>query len=153
MSYKGVFKPKNPHKYKGNVSKIIYRSSLELRFMNFLDKHPSVVSWQSEELWVPYRSPKDKRIHRYFPDFIVEFRRKDGTTITEMIEVKPFRETLEPEIKRTKGSNRVTRQSLRALFIWGINSAKWKAAREYCINNDWHFRLLTEKNLMPNGRF
>lgn len=152
MSYKGVFKPRNPHKYKGDPSRIIYRSSLELRLMNFLDTHSSVISWQSEELWVPYRSPKDRRVHRYFPDFIVEVRGVDGEIVKQMIEVKSYRETIEPTVKKTS-TGRYSRQTLRSLLIWGINQAKWKAAREYCSKNDMTFKLITEKELLPNGRF
>jgi len=35
--YKGKFKVKNPQKYKGNPSNIIYRSLMELRFMKWCD--------------------------------------------------------------------------------------------------------------------
>lgn len=152
MSYKGVFKPRNPQKYRGDPSKIIYRSNLELRLMNFLDTHSSVISWESEERFVPYRSPKDKKIHRYYPDFVVEFLCADGSVKTQMIEVKSFRETIEPVVKKTQ-NGRYSRQTLRAILIWGINQAKWKAAREYCQKKDWDFRLITEKELLPNGRF
>jgi hypothetical protein len=146
MSYKGYFKPKNPHKYKGNAKNIIYRSSLELRMMNFLDNHPSVVSWQSEELFVPYRSPKDKKVHRYFPDFIIEIKTADDQLITEMIEVKPSIQTKEPVVKKTQ-KGKVTKASLRDILIWAINQAKWDAAKQYCINKNWKFRIITEKDL------
>lgn len=152
MSYKGIFKPRNPQKYKGDPSRIIYRSNLELRMMNFLDTHSSVISWQSEEMWVPYRSPKDKRIHRYFPDFIVETMSANGEIVKQMIEVKSFRETIEPNVKKLP-NGRYSRQTLRALLIWGINQAKWKAAREYCQKQNMTFKLITEKELLPNGRF
>lgn len=120
--------------------------------MNFLDMHSSVISWESEERFVPYRSPKDKKIHRYYPDFVVEFMSADGTVRTQMIEVKSYRETIEPVIKKTT-NGRYSRQTLRSILIWGINQAKWKAAREYCQKKDWQFKLITEKELLPNGRF
>jgi hypothetical protein len=44
---KGKFKPKNPQKYKGNVTNIIYRSSWELRLMSYLDNHKNIISWGS----------------------------------------------------------------------------------------------------------
>ena len=70
-TYKGYFKPKNPKKYKGDPTNIIYRSSWECKLMIRLDEDPNVISWGSEEIIIPYRSPIDNKIHRYFVDFIV----------------------------------------------------------------------------------
>ena len=67
-TYKGLFRPKNPSKYRGDPSNIIFRSSWELRFMTYLDAHPDVLEWSSEEFCIPYVSPIDGRIHRYFPE-------------------------------------------------------------------------------------
>ena len=68
---KGYFKPQNPQKYKGDPTNIVYRSGWELKLMLYLDKHEEVISWASEEVIIPYRSPIDNRIHRYYPDCIV----------------------------------------------------------------------------------
>ena len=68
-TYKGVFKPKNPSKYRGDPTNIIYRSRWELLFMRYLDNNSGIKEWASEELIIPYRSPIDGRVHRYFPDF------------------------------------------------------------------------------------
>jgi hypothetical protein len=76
--YKGFFKPKNPDKYMGNPTNIIYRSSWELKLMIRLDEDPSIISWGSEEVVIPYRSPIDNRIHRYFVDFIVNKINRNG---------------------------------------------------------------------------
>jgi len=46
--------------------------------MNWLDKNPDIISWASEEMIVPYISPVDGKWHRYFPDFLVKVRTKDG---------------------------------------------------------------------------
>jgi len=40
--------------------------------MKYLDSHSQIVNWSSEEFCIPYRSPIDRRMHRYFPDFWVE---------------------------------------------------------------------------------
>ena len=72
--YKGIFKPYNPAKYRGNPTNIVYRSSWELKLMIHLDKHPDVIWWSSEEVTIPYISPIDGRPHRYFPDFIVHLK-------------------------------------------------------------------------------
>jgi hypothetical protein len=142
MSYKGKFRPKFPQKYKGDPTNIIYRSLWERNCMVYFDQNPSVLKWSSEEVIVPYKSPIDGRWHRYFPDFLIRVRNKEGMTETILIEVKPFKETREP-----KKRSRVTRQYLYEVRTWGINSAKWKAAKEFCKDRKWKFMIITEKEL------
>jgi hypothetical protein len=142
MSYKGFFKPKNPHKYKGDPTNIIYRSSWELKLMVYLDGHPDVLEWSSEEFFIPYRSPVDNKIHRYFPDFKVKKRLVDGTIETVVIEVKPKSQSIPPTIK-----TKTTRKYIREVMIYGINEAKWKAAKEYCSDRKWKFMVMTEQEL------
>ena len=79
MSYKGKFTPQHPEKYKGDATNIIYRSSWEVRVMKYLDNNPAIIWWGSEELHIPYYNPVDKKMHRYFPDFIAKVKRKDTT--------------------------------------------------------------------------
>jgi len=100
MSYKGWFKPQNPKKYKGNPERIVYRSSWELRVMKNFDENPGVIWWASEEMFVKYVSPIDKRVHRYFPDFVVRVKKKDGKEATMMLEVKPEKQTKPPTQSR-----------------------------------------------------
>lgn len=138
MSTKGRFKPKNPQKYKGNPANIIYRSSWELKLMSYLDTHEEVIQWSSEEFSIPYRSPVDEKIHRYFPDFWM--KRKDGS-IT-VIEVKPAKQTVPPDQPA-----KVTRRYVQEVFEYGKNQAKWKAAREFCADRNWEFMVMTEKEL------
>jgi hypothetical protein len=142
MAYQGYFKPINPQKYKGNPSNIIYRSGWELKLMAYLDKHPDVIQWSSEEIVIPYRSPIDGRVHRYFPDFYVKKKNIDGSIETSLIEVKPAAQT-KPPVKKTK----LTRQYINEVTTWGINEAKWKAAKEYCDDRKWSFLIFTEKEL------
>ena len=35
-------------------------------------------------------------------------------------------------------------------LTWQKNQAKWKFAEEYCIKNDWEFKILTERELQPH---
>lgn len=142
MSYKGLFKPTNPAKYRGDPTRIVYRSSWELKVMNYLDAHKDVIQWSSEELFVPYRSPIDNKVHRYFPDFIIRKKNIDGSTETLMLEVKPFKET-KPPVKQSKQ----TKKYLKEVYTWGINNAKWEAAREFCKERKWKFMILTENEL------
>lgn len=145
MSYKGYFKPRNPEKYKGDPTNIIYRSRWELKLMGYLDSHTDVLQWGSEEFCIPYRSPIDNRVHRYFPDFYVKRRSKDGVIEVLIIEVKPFKETIAPTplAKNTK----LTKTFLNEVRTYGINTSKWKAAREFCADRGWKFVIMTEKEL------
>ena len=143
MTYhKGRFSPKNPKKYGGDPTKIIYRSGWERKVMVYLDESTRVLEWKSEETAIPYRSPIDNRIHRYFPDFIVKAATKDGGTKTMMLEVKPKAQTKEPK-KQTKK----TKRYITEVTTWGVNQAKWAAAIEYCKDRDWEFKLITEDEL------
>ena len=110
--------------------------------MAYLDKNDSVISWGSEEFFVPYVSPIDNKIHRYFPDMIIRVRTKDGKTKTFVWEIKPEKQTREP-VKKSK----VTKRYVTEVLTYGINQAKWKAAEEFCADRGWKFQLITEKNL------
>lgn len=148
MAYKGRFRPKNPSKYKGDPTKIIYRSSWELRFFSTLDQHPEVLWWQSEEVVVPYVSPIDGRRHRYFPDVIVCKKDPSGKNKTMMIEIKPASQTKPPDIsKKNTAKGGLSRRYLNEVKTYGINEAKWKAARNYCADRGWQFMIMTERDL------
>ena len=141
MSNKGRFKPKNPQKYKGDPNNIIYRSTWEIKVMNYLDENPNVLWWGSEELPIPYISPVDKKKHRYFPDFIAKMRKADGTVMTYVIEVKPEKQTQPPTQKRK------TKTFLQEAITYEVNKAKWYAAEEFCKDHGWQFQILTERHL------
>jgi hypothetical protein len=141
-TYKGKFSPKNPKKYAGDPTNIVYRSLWERKVMVYLDENVNVIEWKSEETIVPYRSPIDNRVHRYFPDFIVKVITKDGSTKTMMLEVKPKAQTKEPKLQSKK-----TKRYITEVTTWGVNQAKWKAAIEYCKDRDWEFKLITEDEL------
>jgi hypothetical protein len=141
MPYKGKFVPKNPEKYKGDATNIIYRSSWEVRVMKYLDDNPAVIWWGSEELPIPYYNPVDKKMHRYFPDFIAKVRRKDNTVMTYIIEVKPECQTQPPKQQRK------TKKYLQESYTYIVNQQKWKAADEFCHDRGWKFQILTEKDL------
>lgn len=142
--YQGLFKPRNPEKYKGDPTNIVYRSSWELRLMSHFDMHPDVIWWSSEERIIPYRSPVDNRIHRYFPDFLVHMNTKDGKTKTTLIEVKPKAQTMPP--KQKEGRNQ-KKKYISEVMTWGVNQQKWKAAEEYCKDREWQFMVMTEDHI------
>ncbi len=142
--YRGRFTPRNPSKYNGNPTNIIYRSSWELRVMRYFDETSSVVQWSSEELAIPYISPIDGRIHRYFPDFVIKIKRDALSPSVHMIEVKPAAQSKVPTIRKR---NAITKKYVTEVMTYGINSAKWKAADEYCKDRGWNFMVITEREL------
>lgn len=143
MSYKGIFKPSNPKKYKGDANNIIYRSLWERKMMVYCDLNENVLEWASEEFFIPYHDPTTKKVCRYFPDFFIKYQDKDGNIRRSVIEVKPMRETVEPKV--TKGKSRKTLITETTNYV--RNQAKWKAAREFCADRKLEFRIMTEKEL------
>ena len=113
-----------------------------MRLMSYLDAHPDVIQWASEEFSIPYRSPLDGRIHRYFPDFWVKQKGRDGKIEVRVIEVKPAKQT-KPPVAQTKK----TKKYITEVATWGINEAKWKAAISFCNDRGWKFSIMTEKEL------
>jgi len=141
MAYKGKFRPQNPKKYKGDYTKIIYRSGWELTFMNYLDRQPTILRWSSEEIIIPYRSPIDNKMHRYYPDFWVKTIK--GETL---IEIKPKKQTKPP--KQLKETLKHRRRYLREVKTFVVNEAKWKAAVSVCENKGWKWQIITEDTLV-----
>ena len=137
-SYKGLYRPTNPKKYVGNTQQIVYRSNLERKFMIYCDKNDSISQWASEELPIPYKSPLDNRIHRYFPDFIIKTNKGEKF----IIEIKPSRQCKKPKLPKKK-----TKNYIRESMEYAKNIAKWNSAKRYCSNNNFTFKIITEKDL------
>lgn len=141
----GLFTPRNPEKYLGNVDNIEYRSSWERDFNIFLDNNERVLRWASEEIAIPYYKPTSKRadkIHKYYPDYYVEYVDRHGELHKEVIEVKPLAQTKAPT---RVGKNKKTQ--LYEQINWAVNQSKWKAAQQFCDKYGFRFRILTEKQL------
>ena len=142
MSYKGKYHPSYPRKYKGDPTNIIYRSLWERKFMVYCDKNDNILEWASEEIAIPYRSPVDNRVHRYFPDFYMKVKERGGKIKRYVIEVKPAKQTKPP-----KKPKRQTKGYIREAYEYARNQAKWKMAKEFCADRQWEFKVVTEKEL------
>ena len=142
MAYRGKYYPSFPRKYKGDPTNIIYRSLWERKFMVYCNKNTKLLEWGSEEIALPYISPHDSRVHRYFPDFYIKVQENTGKIKRYLIEVKPLKQTVKP-----KKPKRQTKGYIREAFEYARNQAKWKAAREYCADRMWEFKVITEKEL------
>lgn len=137
----GRYKVKNRQKYAGDPDNVIYRSSWELLVLKWLDDHPDIVYFASEELVIPYLNPVDGRVHRYFPDFIIKVRDKNNKITTYVLEVKPEVQTRMPTQRKK------TQKFIKEAMTYAVNQAKWKYANEYCIDKGWKFKIITEKDL------
>ena len=143
MAYKGKFRPKRPKKYKGDPTQIIYRSLWEKKFMEYCDLTENISQWQSEEFWIPYKSPLDNKVHRYFPDFFIKYRDALGKTRNVVIEVKPAKQLKMPK----KNPKKRTKSWAYEVQTYVVNQEKWKAAESYCADRKYEFRIMTEKEL------
>ena len=146
MTYSGRYIPVNRDKYKGNPLKIFYRSLWERRLMDYCDRNQKVVEWGSEEIAIPYVSPLDQKIHRYFPDFYMKVRQRSGAVKKFIIEVKP-----NGQLKsHPKTPKKRTRKWLNEVQTYAVNMAKFKSATNYCKDNGFEFKILTEDHLAPS---
>jgi len=143
MSYHGRYLPENPIKYKGDPTNIVYRSLWERKFMRYCDLTEEVDQWQSEEFWIPYVSPVDNRVHRYSPDFFIKYKDKTGKYRTVVVEIKPKRQVEMPP----QNPKRRTKAWANSVKTWVVNQAKWKAAREFCADRNYEFKIMTEDDL------
>ena len=142
MSYKGKYKPTNWRKYKGDPTNIIYRSLWERKFMHYCDINPNVIEWNSEEIAIPYKSPLDNKWHRYFPDFYVKVKNTNGTIQSYLVEVKP-----KAQVNGPKPQKRMSKHYLYEVTTYAKNQAKWEAARNFCEDRAWIFKIITEDEL------
>ena len=143
MSYKGKYKPRNPRKYRGDPNRVIYRSLWERKFMVYCDESDAILEWGSEEIIIPYLSPWDGKMHRYYPDFYLKVKQASGKRVRMIIEIKPKKQCKPPP----ENPKRKTKKWLTEVKNWGVNSAKWKYATKFCENNGMEFRVLTEDHL------
>jgi len=142
MFHKRIYKPLFPEKYAGDPTCIIMRSSWETRFASWCDKNPSVIKWSSEETVIPYRCPTDEKIHRYFVDFKIQIKNKDGALKTYLIEVKPAKQT-QPPVYPGRNTQRYITESMTYIK----NQAKWKAATDWAKDRGYEFKIITEYEL------
>ena len=133
---KGLYTPVNPEKYLGDISKIRFLSAWELKFMNFCDLNPNVVAWGSEEFRVKYFNPVKNKVCDYIPDFIIKYKDAVGNIVTDVIEIKPLKES----VIKPKMSN----YDKVAVVV---NHAKWTACKAMCDAAGIKFRVITEQDM------
>lgn len=136
----GKYKLKNPKKYKGNKDDIIYRSTYELKMMTYLDESHNVLEWSSENVVVPYKSPIDNQVRKYYIDFYAKIINEKNEIESYLFEVKPKKFTQPPKERKSNAYIKEVKEFLK-------NQAKWQAAELYCKENNFKFKIITEENL------
>jgi len=136
---KYVVNPFQPTKKPGGSPRIRYLSSWELQLHEFFDNNPNVIRWSSEGVAIPYVQPTDGKIHRYYPDYWVEFRNTRGQIVQEIIEVKPKTQTRAPRAN--------SKRKLLEAVQYAVNIAKWRACQQWCKQRNIAFRVVTETSI------
>ena len=135
----GLFTVKNPQKYAGK-SKPRYRSGWEFAFMTFCDNNDHIIQWASESITIPYRNPLTGKQTIYVPDFLIQYRNRNNQVVTELIEIKPKKQSVIE-----------SKASARDRATVAVNYAKWDAATKWCRRNGLSFRVVTEDDIFRNG--
>ena len=137
----GFYQVINQDKYIGKkVPK--FRSSWEFSFMKFCDENPAILQWASEAIHIPYRNPFTNKNTIYVPDFFIVYQNKSGDKISELIEIKPQKQTT------LEAAGRSMRDQAAAV----LNAYKWQAAQAWCSQNGLRFRVLTENDIFHQGK-
>lgn len=145
-TYKGQYFVKNKEKYKGDYTKVTYRSSWEKFIMEFLDGNPNVKYWNSEETIIPYFSNADGKKRRYFIDMTIWWENGD----VHLWEIKPIKETRAP-IPPARLTLKAKQRFMNEIFTWTVNNDKWKTTVEICERKGWKFKIITEDTLKRLG--
>lgn len=142
MAYKGKYKVKDPKKYVGDHTKVVYRSLWERQTFRWLEDNPEVAKWNSEDIVVPYLCATDGKKHRYFIDLYVEMKNGDKY----LIEIKPKKETQVPAKGKKKTKRYISEQ-----LTYAKNMSKWNAAQQFAKDNGIKFQVWTEDTLRGLG--
>ena len=155
MAYKGVYTYQllqNPEKIIGcNPKKLVFRSLWERSLIEWCDANPQVVKWslESEATTVKYMHPIRQKPSKYIIDFYIEFA--DGRQM--LIEVKPNKETKQPQLTESKmtKTGKPTARFKRELETYQVNQEKWRVAKSFANQNGLEFFVWDEHTLDKLG--
>lgn len=136
----GNYVIKNREKYAGKGDPR-YRSGWEHAFMRFCDNNEHILQWASESIVIPYRHPFTGKMTNYVPDFLIQYRTKGNRVVTELVEIKPKKQS----VVESKASQRDR-------AVVAVNYAKWDAASKWCKRQGIVFRVITEDDIFRNGK-
>ena len=151
----GYFNPSNPQKYMGDLSNIIYRSSWELRWMNYCDTNNAVLEWASEPIQIPYFNSIVDKVQNYYVDFLIKLQTEEGVKI-KIVEIKPKAQLPEeyggkkPILEGERWTLKKAKTYNAQLRTYITNKEKFKAARSFAEERGWVFAIVTEDDLFRN---
>ena len=128
----GIRDPKIFKKYISSCKNepVIFRSGLELEFINYCENNPSIKRWASEPIKIKYYSRLDDKEMNYYPDFVIE--KTNGSRI--IVEVKPKSQTYKPTVY----------DNLWAKEAWVKNMDKWVGAYRFAKGHNMSFVIVCE---------
>lgn len=131
--HQGCLDPKVLKKYYASMKNepVIYRSGLELQFIQFCEGNPNILRWASEPIAIPYYNRLAKKERNYYPDYIIENNKGEKT----IVEIKPDEQTHKPH----------ENDSAWLKEQWIINIDKWQSAKKFAESNNMKFIIITEK--------
>lgn len=143
----GYYKPKNPHKYKGEYP-IIYRSSWERKFCYWCDLNEEIIEWMSEPISVDYISILDNKVHKYYPDFYFKIKNgfdKDGNQLFRkcIAEIKPKAQLIKPNEPKRKTKKALKNYKL-AYEAYVRNLCKSEALKKVAHKRNYEVMFITE---------
>ena len=115
---------------------MIFKSGLEKRMMQYLDKNENVIAWSYEPQCIKYFDKGQQKVRRYFIDFTCVIK-QGMLQKTVWLEIKPESETHPPKNKK----------NIQAMMTWITNSCKWQAAQQLAKQKGYEFHVITEKQL------
>jgi hypothetical protein len=145
--HQGYYKPLHPEKYLGKVDAIVYRSGLELKFMQYLDTKDHIIKWNSEGITIVYQDTTGAS-HRYYPDFYYESKNPKNSKLIDrvVVEIKPYSET-QPPVRPKNESVKSLSNYEYSYKTYLKNKLKWGKAVEFCEKRGLKFIIITEKHL------
>jgi hypothetical protein len=154
----GLFIPKNKNKCikLNNQGGLFYRSSLEQKFMIYLDNNNNIIHWNTELIKIPYtKNAWNNKLlemtlteHTYFPDFYYEIKKADGSIARVVAEIKPDHETKPPKLQQNPTAKQMKNFEY-SLKEYAKNLDKWKYCIEWCKMKGFEFIIITDRHLNP----
>lgn len=119
--------------------RIIYRSGLELQFIQFCENNAKIIRWGSEPIAIPYFNRLKNKNATYYPDYVITLLKtdKEHNNYVErcIIEIKPYNQTIKPREQDSRWLKET----------WVVNVDKWNAAKRFAESHDMKFMIITEK--------
>ena len=154
----GLYIPKHKDKIikLNNQGGLYYRSSLEQKFMIYLDNNDSIIHWNTELIKIPYVQnawnntlcEMNTSDHNYYPDFYYELKRKDGSISKVVAEVKPYKDTKPPKLNINPTAKQLKNFEY-SLKEYAKNLDKWKYCLAWCKNKGFEFIIITDQRPCP----